>query len=216
MSSSTHVSVPVFSSCIADHHIQTQDVIELLSTHGGDFAAACSMDFSKPPSFYDTFALRDAEGHEAVTPTFPYFRAKASRTAMMSGQPVPLRSCWNGIGKPISVYSVLRYKLRAFPEIWLLPLGQSALSCTNMKIPAMCVRSPRSTAHVGFTTRKRAAIYLSITCDTSLTRPAHIQLHSTPSLSIKRLPSSFVESQTHSLNTTWKHQNAVLFMPIIR
>lgn len=57
------------------------------------------MDFSKPPSFYDTFALRDAEGYEAVTPTFPYFRAKAPRNAMMSDKAVPVRSCWNGIGK---------------------------------------------------------------------------------------------------------------------
>lgn len=55
------------------------------------------MDFAKPPQYYDTFALRDSEGHEAVSSTFPYFRSKASRNAMMSGQPVPVQSCWNGI-----------------------------------------------------------------------------------------------------------------------
>ncbi|KAL8802964.1 MAG: hypothetical protein Q9182_003452 [Xanthomendoza sp. 2 TL-2023] len=50
-----------------------------------------------PPNFYDTFALRDAEGHEAVTSTLPYFRAEASRAAIISGQAVPVKSCWNGI-----------------------------------------------------------------------------------------------------------------------
>lgn len=76
---------------------QTQDVIELLSTRSGDYAAACSLDFSKPPHYYDTFALRDSDGDEAVTSTYPYFRSSASRNALISGQPVPVQSCWNGI-----------------------------------------------------------------------------------------------------------------------
>ncbi|KAI4151571.1 MAG: hypothetical protein L6R39_001999 [Caloplaca ligustica] len=74
-----------------------QDVITLLSTRGGDYAAACSLDFSKPPHYYDTFALRDSDGDEAVTTTYPYFRSSASRNALISGQPVPVQSCWNGI-----------------------------------------------------------------------------------------------------------------------
>ena len=57
------------------------------------------MDYSKPPAYYDTFALRDIEGYEAVTSTFPYFRSKISRHAMLAGQPVPVQSCWNGMGK---------------------------------------------------------------------------------------------------------------------
>ena len=69
----------------------------LLATRDGDYAAACSLDFAKPPYYYDTFALRDRDGHEAVTPTFPYFRSKASREALLAGQPVPVQSCWNGI-----------------------------------------------------------------------------------------------------------------------
>ena len=78
--------------------VKTEDVLELLATRGGNYAAACSMDFAKPPQFYDTFALRDAEGHEAVMSTFPYFRAKSSRDAITSGQPTPVTSCWNGMG----------------------------------------------------------------------------------------------------------------------
>lgn len=73
------------------------DVIELLNTREGDYAAACSLDFARPPDYYDTFALRDSEGYEAVTSTFPYFRSKTSRNAMRKGEPVPVQSCWNGI-----------------------------------------------------------------------------------------------------------------------
>ena len=57
------------------------------------------MDYAKPPKYYDTFALRDAEGEEAVMQTWPYFRSKTSRKAIKSNRPVPVASCWNGMGK---------------------------------------------------------------------------------------------------------------------
>ncbi|KAL8836052.1 MAG: hypothetical protein Q9170_003065 [Blastenia crenularia] len=76
---------------------QTHDIITLLSTRDGHYAAACSLDFSKPPHYYDTFALRDSNGDEAITSTYPYFRSSASRNALISGQPVPVQSCWNGV-----------------------------------------------------------------------------------------------------------------------
>ncbi|KAI9877771.1 MAG: hypothetical protein M1830_000498 [Pleopsidium flavum] len=76
---------------------KTEDVVNLLLTRDGDYAAACSLDFSKPPAYYDTFALRDSEGHEAVNPIFPYFRSRASRKAIMAHEPVPVQSCWNGM-----------------------------------------------------------------------------------------------------------------------
>lgn len=76
-----------------------KDVLKLLDTNGGDFAAACSLDFSKPPYFYDTFALRDSQGHEAMMQTWPYFRSRRSRYAAERGLPVPVTSCWNGMGK---------------------------------------------------------------------------------------------------------------------
>ena len=79
--------------------IQTQDIMALLDTHKGDYAAACSMDFMYPPHYYDTFALRDSEGYEPVMSSFPDFRSRASRNAIISGQPVPVQSCWNGVGK---------------------------------------------------------------------------------------------------------------------
>lgn len=73
------------------------DVATLLGTRNGSFAAACSLDFNKPPSFYDTFALRDAEGANKLMKTWPFFRAAASRRALKADQPVPVASCWNGI-----------------------------------------------------------------------------------------------------------------------
>ena len=79
---------------------QVDDILNLINTRDGDYAAACSMDYAKPPAYYDTFALRDIEGYEAVTSTFPYFRSKISRDAMIAGQPVPVQSCWNGMGMP--------------------------------------------------------------------------------------------------------------------
>jgi hypothetical protein len=78
--------------------LQTQDVQRLLDTRGGDYAAACSLDFSKPPAFYDTFALRDSDDHAALMQSWPYFRSRASRDALKASEPVPVTSCWNGIG----------------------------------------------------------------------------------------------------------------------
>jgi hypothetical protein len=75
----------------------------LLNTNQGEYAAACSLDFSKPPRYYDTFALRDSDGHKHLMQTWPYFRSSKSRAAMKSMSPVPVKSCWNGMGEWSSV-----------------------------------------------------------------------------------------------------------------
>ncbi|KAK1492707.1 hypothetical protein CCUS01_13985 [Colletotrichum cuscutae] len=76
----------------------TEDVLALLDTNGGIYAAACSLDFAHPPSYYDTFALRDSAGQATLMQRWPYFRSEASRAAMMAySDAVPVRSCWNGI-----------------------------------------------------------------------------------------------------------------------
>ncbi|KAK4134529.1 glycosyltransferase family 69 protein [Trichocladium antarcticum] len=91
---------------LGDVAFTVPDVIALLRTNNGHYAAACSLDFSKPPLFYDTFALRDAQGHEAASQTWPYFRAASSRKAMTHGEPVPVSSCWNGIvAMPASAFA---------------------------------------------------------------------------------------------------------------
>lgn len=70
----------------------------MLDTNGGLYAAACSLDFSDPPYYYDTFALRDSEGQAHLMQTWPYFRSRRSREALMAySDAVPVRSCWNGI-----------------------------------------------------------------------------------------------------------------------
>ena len=96
------VVVPFLENCYprdAESGTWIQDVWTLLATNNGQYAAVCSLDFLKPPNFYDTFALRDIEGHERLMMTYPYVRARASRSAMVSYRPVPVQSCWNGMGK---------------------------------------------------------------------------------------------------------------------
>ncbi|GKT41892.1 uncharacterized protein ColSpa_02073 [Colletotrichum spaethianum] len=76
----------------------TDDVLALLDTNNGLYAAACSLDFAQPPYYYDTFALRDSAGQAHLMQTWPYFRSKESRKALEAySDAVPVRSCWNGI-----------------------------------------------------------------------------------------------------------------------
>ncbi|KGQ11821.1 hypothetical protein BBAD15_g2447 [Beauveria bassiana D1-5] len=78
--------------------IQTEDIVTLMDTNDGAYAAACSLDFAKPPLYYDTFALRDAEGSAHIMQTWPYFKARESRSPLVNNHDaVPVTSCWNGI-----------------------------------------------------------------------------------------------------------------------
>ena len=92
----------------------------LINTRDGNYSAACAMDFMHPPHYYDTFAMRDSEGHEPVMSKFPYFRAGASRKAMVYGQPVPVQSCWNGAGEYLqydSTFLLLEHMLFLFSTV---------------------------------------------------------------------------------------------------
>ncbi|KAK1836525.1 polysaccharide export protein [Podospora conica] len=94
---------------LGDVVFKVPDVIGLLNTNDGHYAAACSLDFSKPPLFYDTFAMRDSKGHEHATQTWPYFRSSESRNALLNGLPVPVSSCWNGIvAMPTSAFTGIK------------------------------------------------------------------------------------------------------------
>ncbi|KAL4890322.1 cryptococcal mannosyltransferase 1-domain-containing protein [Aspergillus ambiguus] len=73
------------------------DVFTLLETNNGHYDAACSLDFTNPPRYYDTFALRDTDGKEPIMQTWPYFASSVSRRALERMDPVPVRSCWNGM-----------------------------------------------------------------------------------------------------------------------
>lgn len=74
-----------------------QDLVTLLRTNGGTYAAACSMDFKNPPVYYDTFALRDDKGYKTTTQQWPWFQSGRARRAMWRGEAVRVKSCWNGI-----------------------------------------------------------------------------------------------------------------------
>ncbi|KAL3420989.1 polysaccharide export protein [Phlyctema vagabunda] len=73
------------------------DVTTLLSTRNGQYAAACSLDFSHGQDYYDTFALRDQEGHKTASLKYPYFHSPSSRSRLFQNKPIPAQSCWNGM-----------------------------------------------------------------------------------------------------------------------
>ena len=73
------------------------DVHTLLSTNNAHYTTACALDFAHPPSYYDTFALRDITGRPTATQTWPYFHSRASRRPTQHFLPVPVSSCWNGM-----------------------------------------------------------------------------------------------------------------------
>lgn len=72
------------------------DILMLLDTNNGHYAASCALDFKEPSKVYDTFALRDIEGHKMLTQTWPYFKSSKSRNSLLIKEAVPVTSCWNG------------------------------------------------------------------------------------------------------------------------
>lgn len=92
------------------------------------------MDYAKPPKYYDTFALRDAEGQETVMQTWPYFRSRASRSALKSNRPVPVTSCWNGMGKLDSPPSS-EFSFKCLPVQWNLGYGSIFLEQNALSYP---------------------------------------------------------------------------------
>lgn len=82
----------------------------LLNTRNGDYAAACGLDFMNPPwghvsgpasrhppGTYDDFATRDSNGNVLISHLYPYFTFGRSKAALLSGEPIPVQSCWNGL-----------------------------------------------------------------------------------------------------------------------
>jgi Cryptococcal mannosyltransferase 1 len=72
--------------------------LTLLDTRGGDYAAACALDFLPNRWFYDTFVMRDTQ-HRRVSnqAQYPYFGTGSTRDALVRGDPTPVTSCWNGM-----------------------------------------------------------------------------------------------------------------------
>lgn len=82
----------VFSN---DVFIEPESLIELIETADGNYDMACAMDFNHFGA-YDMWVLRDRMGH-LTAGIWPYFFDQADYSAMKSGSPVPVFTCWNGI-----------------------------------------------------------------------------------------------------------------------
>ncbi|PSR79444.1 cryptococcal mannosyltransferase 1-domain-containing protein [Coniella lustricola] len=99
---------------INDIMFNVEDFVTLLHTNDGNYASACSMDFKYPSTYYDTFALRDEDGHKTSSSYWPWFRSPASRDAVLHSDPVPVQSCWNGMvlfdAKPFYGDKALRFR----------------------------------------------------------------------------------------------------------
>ncbi|PSN71007.1 hypothetical protein BS50DRAFT_546043 [Corynespora cassiicola Philippines] len=74
-----------------------EDVLRLLNTNNGEYAAACSLDFAEAPHVFDSFALRESDGQQIFSREWPYFRSHDSRRAVQANEPTPVKSCWNGM-----------------------------------------------------------------------------------------------------------------------
>ncbi|OLN81110.1 Alpha-1,3-mannosyltransferase CMT1-like protein 2 [Colletotrichum chlorophyti] len=74
----------------------TADIAALLDTRAGNYAAACAMDFTLYPYYYDTFALRDDQGLKTASWYWPWFHSARARALAAAMEPVLVQSCWNG------------------------------------------------------------------------------------------------------------------------
>ena len=66
-----------------------------------EYRAACALDFIRGGQMYDTFVLRDTEGHSSGLMVYPWFAPygeSISRDAVIAqSDAVPVRSCWGGM-----------------------------------------------------------------------------------------------------------------------
>jgi hypothetical protein len=73
--------------------------------------------------------------------TWPYFRARESREAMLKNHPVPVTSCWNGIGESRYCCWVLPSKKSfsyLFSSQWLtrcVPMQLQCLLGLSFRVP---------------------------------------------------------------------------------
>jgi hypothetical protein len=90
-----------------DVYYDPVDIVQLLfSTNMGDdgvsnYRAACAVDFGKLIKFYDSFAVRDAQGYRIGVPFYPWFvsagEATSRKDVLDQKDAVRVRSCWGGI-----------------------------------------------------------------------------------------------------------------------
>ncbi|QKX55062.1 uncharacterized protein TRUGW13939_02154 [Talaromyces rugulosus] len=177
----------------------TQDVFNLLDTNDGSYAAACSLDFSKPPRYYDTFALRDSSGYEHVMQTWPYFRSSKSRNALLKMNPIPVTSCWNGIVAMDSLpfqSSVSPLRFRGTPD---------SLALTHVEGSECCL------IHADNPLSKSKGVYLNPRVRVGYNGPAYTAVHPTRSwLSISEIALGLWENWwRRTFTTQWFKQTVI-------
>ncbi|KIW13316.1 hypothetical protein PV08_08504 [Exophiala spinifera] len=144
------------------------DVLSLLATNQGSYSAACALDFHYPPDYYDTFALRDADGYGTIHTKFPYFRSRDSRDALLAGRAAKVQSCWNGMiaMDAAPFYEGLRFRA----------LGDS-LASKHLEASECCL------IHTDMATRKlggEKGVYVNPAVRVGYTIPAYNMTHDGP------------------------------------
>lgn len=97
--SHTHFDRVLF---LNDVYFDPVDAFQLLfSTNKGNYHAACAVDFTHGPLFYDIFATRDYDGYPTGHPLYPWFAPVSSATSRndirRQTDAVRVRSCWGGM-----------------------------------------------------------------------------------------------------------------------
>ena len=78
-----------------DIYFSYQDIVKLIDTNRMDYDLACALDFQNL-KLYDLWVLRDINGL-VLNPWFPFFWDMPSFFKIVSGTPVQVYSCWNGV-----------------------------------------------------------------------------------------------------------------------
>ncbi|KAJ7135285.1 cryptococcal mannosyltransferase 1-domain-containing protein [Mycena crocata] len=78
-----------------DVFVEAESIVELLNTRDGDYDMACGLDFQQW-GLYDIWTIRDRLGQIPST-VWPYFFDDSGLRAVMSDEPAPVFTCWNGI-----------------------------------------------------------------------------------------------------------------------
>jgi hypothetical protein len=87
-------TLPTTVVFLNDVLLYANDVIELISTAGGAYDAACAMDFDVL-QLYDTWVSRDLNG-ATLSGWYPFVRESLAQARLIAGEPFRVYSCWNG------------------------------------------------------------------------------------------------------------------------
>lgn len=93
---------------VNDIYFRPEDALNLLfstnlnqATGISEYQAACSMDFIRGGTLYDSFVIRDVDGHEITWFLYPWFSTQGTgatrKDVLAQKDAVRVRSCWSGM-----------------------------------------------------------------------------------------------------------------------